>query len=295
MSYRVWWAPGVHVNTPDYMFDEDENLSLAYPCFASLDEGVIARDSKLTVWFTMFNGSMWAGGDRNTPDYSLKVLDTSRLTRLVNYWIEIGKRIGLKFDNLEWSYDKEKKYLRFTLDNSYLNDLKKCNKKKLVHLHLFFLRLLNERSVTVMFLRKYRTRLRKEFPDMSLLTTVMLAEKWGENTIKQEYVLHEDQKTVDVPEDGVLKAVGGGVGKRCDITGASYNCCGHHLFTGFPTVRLKRANKIKDLFKAFMKRPTMYDFDSQLLKVVGENRHLIYKTYHQEAIVINEKKKPARI
>lgn len=290
MSYLCTWKAGAIEGPSDRYYR---------PCFAHLKDDVLTED-KLTVWLTMSSGTIDPDERETTMslDYSPDVLYSSRLTRLVNYWIHIGKLIGLKFDNLEWSYDINTHEIRFVLDLSYLNSItnKRLCRWKLVHLHLFFLRLLNERHATVMMLRKYHTRLRKMYPKMALLTTVMLAEKHC-GSLGMEYDFYDYQNSKwDAEKKRFVRSTlnrGQPDKKLSDITGSSYAVGGHYLFTGFPTERLKSANKIKDLFEAFMEKPWMTNFDSSLLRVDGEERYNYYPNIFEEAKAINERKKKA--
>jgi hypothetical protein len=96
-----------------------------------------------------------------------------RMKRLVNYWVEIGKRLGLKLEGTEWGRDKTNYVLWFSFPTDFLKAKYQSEKIKVLQLHLFFLRLLVERNGTVANIIKYRTTIKRKFPQISITTVVI--------------------------------------------------------------------------------------------------------------------------
>ena len=244
-------------------------------CFASLLD--IPKDAKyITVWTKLT--AEGCEPDPNKDDYSPAMLDTSRFTKLVNYWIHIGKLLGLKFDNIKWDIDRKKRILRFVLDIRYLQKFK-GNKYRMLWMHLFFLRLLTERSTTIVMLRMYRKRLMKRFPYLSLLTTVIMCERHRMELTS----LYSFKRTWYDPDMRPAK--------KCSISNAQYATGGHHFFNCMGNDRQLLACKVKSLYKAFMLEPNMPQFDTHLLRGICAGD--VTNTLFQQAEKINAKAKAA--
>lgn len=168
MAYRVQWAKGDVVER-----DRDWR-----PCFyrMSLAEENIQpqKYGKFTVWFSLIN-------DEGHQDFSKHFFNSNiRLNRWINYWVTIGRRCGLNYDNLKWEIQRDggAAAVRFVFDLSYMKDLPKdTNFLKLLQLHLFFLRYFNERFKIVHLFMHYRRELLKKYPRLNYHTLWLIFER----------------------------------------------------------------------------------------------------------------------
>lgn len=170
MSYQMCWEyDSLIPNQP-----RASNGDLRYPCFSQL---VYQPKKTFTVWFSLTEYVF--GKHRDVCDYSDEFLKGERFTRLVNYWVEIGRKIGLRFPKLVWGWDKKTKQFWFTWDITFLRRLKsQTTKTRILWLHCFWFRLLNERHATIWAVAKYRTRIQKRYPFVSLVAVVAMCERY---------------------------------------------------------------------------------------------------------------------
>lgn len=130
------------------------------PCYARL--GYQKNQTYLTVWLCC------------QDDYTKKFKNSPAFLRIYRYWIAIGKQIGLNLNDIEFTYNKEQDVMRVIYNIDYLKKYPTSLRTRILWLHLFFLRLLQERRITVFNLLRYRNRLLKQ--GINLLQALIICE-----------------------------------------------------------------------------------------------------------------------
>jgi hypothetical protein len=169
MAYKMCWSYGKHEIFP---LRTEEGLSNQYtdtgyvftfewkPCYARL--GYQKNQTYLTVWLCC------------QDDYTKEFKNSPAFLRIYRYWIAIGKQIGLNFNDIEFNYNKEQDVMRVIYNIGYLKKYPALLRTRILWLHLFFLRLLQERRITVFNLLRYRNRLLKQ--GINLLQALIICE-----------------------------------------------------------------------------------------------------------------------
>lgn len=169
MAYKMCWSYGKHEIFP---LREEKSLSGIYteinqpfifewkPCYARLEYQ--KNQTYLTVWLCC------------QDDYTKEFKNSPAFLRIYRYWIAIGKRIGLNFNDIEFTYNKEQDVMRLIYNIDYLKKYPALLRTRILWLHLFFLRLLQERRITVFNLLRYRNRLLKQ--GINLLQALIICE-----------------------------------------------------------------------------------------------------------------------
>lgn len=203
----------------------------SHPCFAGFN--YIENASHVTVM-----GSL-------RDDYKESFLKSHRFTRLVNYWVEIGKQLGLEFDKLKWKlvFVGNGPWLYFLLPLKPIHDDKIIkNKRKYLHAHFFFLRMLTEPALVPVLFQRYRKYLTKK--GYSLMQILWLCETTVLN-----------QSVVRVPH----------------WLTSPYIDSGHSFISGNYGELFDEMYEVNTFKKAFHKRPDSQYFECNLFGNVYKN------------------------
>lgn len=253
MAYNMCWSYGKHEIFP---LREEGSLSGIYtetnqpfifewkPCYARL--GYQKNQTYLTVWLCC------------RDDYTKEFKNSPAFLRIYRYWIAIGKRIGLNFNDIEFNYNKEQDVMRVIYNIGYLKKYPALLRTRILWLHLFFLRLLQERRITVFNLLRYRNRLLKQ--GINLLQALIICE-------------------VSIND------------KRKYKTG-EYWAGGHHLFYHLCVDQYINAGKEKSIVTSYIRNcpnNTPNLFDNSLFVIdnnISKNRYKSYLTQFSEQPVL---------
>jgi hypothetical protein len=242
MAYLWLWFYDDQKDSTHLQIDDGHEWK---PCFAQLQH---EKSSKYLHLVT-----------KNTGEYTEKFFNSQSFARRVRYWLAIGNKIGLRFKNTTFRITGQ--YLIFTIDNKeiYKGMPKNLNKKKFLHLHCFFLRLLNETTAAFFLFAQYRKSFIKKYPKAPLCVLLYLASgeissaEWGKS--KEElYKLF-----------------------RYKITSynntAPYFTSGHN-FVLLIKAQIKSALLCKNIVEPFKKYPTITNFNFEMFdKSVNEDRY----------------------
>lgn len=159
----------------------DMNEYTWWPCFANV---YVDFESKPSAYGMAFNISY---------DYPTEYIDSPDFLKRVRKWILVGKSLGLQFQGLKFQLLKcePMDYYKVKIPCSYCTPeepvasrvlifylpLENINTRKMLHLHLFFLRYLYEKHGTVDRYFELRSLFKRKYPWVSRYGTLQLAEQ----------------------------------------------------------------------------------------------------------------------
>jgi len=239
MAYLWLWFYDDHKDSTHLQIDDEHAWN---PCFAQLQ---YKKSSKYLHLVT-----------KNTGEYTYSFFNSQSFARRVRYWLAIGNKIGLRFKNT--TFRVVGSYLIFTIDNKeiYKGMPKNLNKNKFLHLHCFFLRLLNETTAAFFLFAQYRKHFIKQYPRAPLCILLYLASAEVSVSLGKEYL---------------YKLLRYKITSYSKIT--PYFAVGHY-FVLLVKSQIKAALECKTIVEPFIKKPSIAYFNFDMFEhSANESRH----------------------